>query len=128
MCGLRGTSLTLSLPEPMRLSFCQGRIEWTYLPRPLSHQYVCDHKQRTIYRKQLVCRDFSMRLRGLEPPPGFPDTDLTRARLPIPPQPRAVRERRYRTGLAGDLRSGPASKLYRYRDSNPGFRHERAAS
>jgi site-specific DNA recombinase len=39
-----------------------------------------------------------VRLRGLEPPPGFPDTDLNRARLPIPPQPRAVRKRRYRTG------------------------------
>ena len=38
-----------------------------------------------------------VRLRGLEPPPGFPDTDLNRARLPIPPQPRAVRKRRYRT-------------------------------
>ena len=23
---------------------------------------------------------------GLEPPPGFPDTDLNRARLPIPPR------------------------------------------
>jgi hypothetical protein len=40
-----------------------------------------------------------MRLRGLEPPPGCPDTDLNRARLPIPPQPRAVRKRRYRTAL-----------------------------
>jgi hypothetical protein len=29
-------------------------------------------------------------MRGLEPPPGFPDTDLNRARLPIPPHPRAV--------------------------------------
>jgi|HubBroStandDraft_2_1064218.scaffolds.fasta_scaffold01528_2 hypothetical protein len=29
-----------------------------------------------------------MRMRGLEPPPGFPDTDLNRARLPIPPHPR----------------------------------------
>ena len=33
----------------------------------------------------------SMRMRGLEPPPGFPDTDLNRARLPIPPHPRAGR-------------------------------------
>jgi hypothetical protein len=30
-----------------------------------------------------------VRMRGLEPPPGFPDTDLNRARLPIPPHPRA---------------------------------------
>jgi site-specific DNA recombinase len=29
-----------------------------------------------------------VRMRGLEPPPGFPDTDLNRARLPIPPHPR----------------------------------------
>jgi site-specific DNA recombinase len=49
-----------------------------------------------------------VRMRGLEPPPGCPDTDLNRARLPIPPHPR--------------------SWPYRYRDSNPGFRHERAAS
>jgi site-specific DNA recombinase len=32
-----------------------------------------------------------VRMRGLEPPPGLPDTDLNRARLPIPPHPRAVR-------------------------------------
>jgi hypothetical protein len=31
-----------------------------------------------------------MRMRGLEPPPSFLDTDLNRARLPIPPHPRAV--------------------------------------
>jgi hypothetical protein len=32
---------------------------------------------------------YTMRMRGLEPPPGYPDTDLNRARLPIPPHPRA---------------------------------------
>ena len=31
-----------------------------------------------------------MRMRGLEPPRGFPHTDLNRARLPIPPHPRAT--------------------------------------
>ena len=31
----------------------------------------------------------AMRMRGLEPPRGFPHTDLNRARLPIPPHPRA---------------------------------------
>jgi hypothetical protein len=30
----------------------------------------------------------AMRMRGLEPPRGFPHTDLNRARLPIPPHPR----------------------------------------
>ena len=39
-----------------------------------------------------------MRMRGLEPPPGCPDTDLNRARLPIPPHPRDDGQRRYRTG------------------------------
>ena len=29
-----------------------------------------------------------MRMRGLEPPPSYLDTDLNRARLPIPPHPR----------------------------------------
>jgi site-specific DNA recombinase len=32
-----------------------------------------------------------VRMRGLEPPPGYPDTDLNRARLPIPPHPRVGR-------------------------------------
>src|SRR2546423_4184607 len=32
-----------------------------------------------------------MRMRGLEPPRGLPHTDLNRARLPIPPHPRAGR-------------------------------------
>jgi hypothetical protein len=31
-------------------------------------------------------------MRGLEPPPGCPDTDLNRARLPIPPHPRVGEE------------------------------------
>jgi hypothetical protein len=31
--------------------------------------------------------DLAMRMRGLEPPRGFPHTDLNRARLPIPPHP-----------------------------------------
>jgi site-specific DNA recombinase len=33
-----------------------------------------------------------VRMRGLEPPPGYPDTDLNRARLPIPPHPPALAE------------------------------------
>src|SRR3954468_4407581 len=32
--------------------------------------------------------EVAMRMRGLEPPRGFPHTDLNRARLPIPPHPR----------------------------------------
>src|SRR4051794_17024254 len=39
-------------------------------------------------------RQMLMRMRGLEPPRGFPHTDLNRARLPIPPHPRG------RTSLA----------------------------
>jgi hypothetical protein len=38
-------------------------------------------------RKPLLRSD--MRMRGLEPPRGLPHTDLNRARLPIPPHPRA---------------------------------------
>src|SRR5947209_12731327 len=64
----------------------------------------------------------SMRMRGLEPPPGCPDTDLNRARLPIPPHPRGgsediapgdgalagTAERRREPGyLAGGRRPGP---------------------
>ncbi len=51
-----------------------------------------------------------VRMRGLEPPPGFPDTDLNRARLPIPPHPRASGgRRRYRT--APDSGTGPSTAL-----------------
>jgi hypothetical protein len=38
--------------------------------------------------KPRISSHFLMRMRGLEPPPGYPDTDLNRARLPIPPHPR----------------------------------------
>jgi hypothetical protein len=34
-----------------------------------------------------------MRMRGLEPPPDCSDTDLNRARLPVPPHPRVICER-----------------------------------
>src|SRR3954447_8931756 len=43
-----------------------------------------------------------MRMRGLEPPRGFPHTDLNRARLPIPPHPR---------GAANDDSNGSVAKL-----------------
>jgi hypothetical protein len=46
-----------------------------------------------------------MRMRGLEPPPGFPDTDLNRARLPIPPHPRAVRSEDIAPGLNSGRRT-----------------------
>src|SRR3954465_3434549 len=44
----------------------------------------------------------AMRMRGLEPPRGFPHTDLNRARLPIPPHPR---------GAADDDSNGSIAKL-----------------
>ena len=36
-----------------------------------------------------ICRLYVMRMRGLEPPRPYGHTDLNRARLPIPPHPRA---------------------------------------
>jgi hypothetical protein len=45
-----------------------------------------------------------VRMRGLEPPPGCPDTDLNRARLPIPPHPRGMRRYRRRNQWAGRVR------------------------
>jgi hypothetical protein len=46
----------------------------------------------------LRCLEASqMRMRGLEPPRTCIHTDLNRARLPIPPHPRANQQRRYRT-------------------------------
>ncbi len=39
-------------------------------------------------RNTHILRAFlAMRMRGLEPPPSYLDTDLNRARLPIPPHP-----------------------------------------
>jgi hypothetical protein len=46
-----------------------------------------------------------VRMRGLEPPPGFPDTDLNRARLPIPPHPRAVGSEDIAPGLNSERRT-----------------------
>ena len=48
--------------------------------------------------KPPISSHFAMRMRGLEPPPGFPDTDLNRARLPIPPHPRGTWDAKIRTG------------------------------
>jgi hypothetical protein len=47
-------------------------------------------EQQTIALELGSISEALMRMRGLEPPPGLPDTDLNRARLPIPPHPRAV--------------------------------------
>ncbi len=53
--------------------------------------------------------DLMVRLRGLEPPRGFPHTDLNRACLPISPQPRdrQVTKRRCSTAL-GQVPDHPA--------------------
>jgi hypothetical protein len=57
-----------------------------------------------------------VRMRGLEPPPGFPDTDLNRARLPIPPHPRAggdakISHRRQTGRRSARLRRTKAGRL-----------------
>ncbi len=51
--------------------------------------------------------DQMVRMRGLEPPPGFPDTDLNRARLPIPPHPRGD-AKISQTDAAGGWNAGPS--------------------
>ena len=45
---------------------------------------------RLFPQRSRIPRDPAMRMRGLEPPRGCPHTDLNRARLPIPPHPRAA--------------------------------------
>ena len=45
-------------------------------------------------------------MRGLEPPRGFPHTDLNRARLPIPPHPRELGGAKCSGGLATDQVTG----------------------
>jgi hypothetical protein len=47
---------------------------------------ICHGRFGTVWA--LIRPQSSMRMRGLEPPRGFPHTDLNRARLPIPPHPR----------------------------------------
>jgi hypothetical protein len=63
----------------------------------------------TSRRAGLPAADF-MRMRGLEPPPGFPDTDLNRARLPIPPHPRAGRGAKIsHPRTTGEVAASPAA-------------------
>jgi site-specific DNA recombinase len=50
-----------------------------------------------------------VRMRGLEPPPGFPDTDLNRARLPIPPHPRAGGEAKISHQREGGRKAVPSA-------------------
>ena len=50
-------------------------------------------------------------MRGLEPPPGLPDTDLNRARLPIPPHPRGVEAKISQMCLAPCGSEGPDAGL-----------------
>lgn len=59
------------------------------------------HQNLPCCSRIVVITTTKMRMRGLEPPPGRPDTDLNRARLPIPPHPRVGERRRYRTCHAG---------------------------
>jgi hypothetical protein len=49
-----------------------------------------------------------MRMRGLEPPRGFPHTDLNRARLPIPPHPRALARIADGSGTDGAAANDPS--------------------
>jgi hypothetical protein len=64
-----------------------------------------------------------MRMRGLEPPPSYLDTDLNRARLPIPPHPRSGRakishpppRRRVRRGRPG------AGRAWRFASLEPAY-------
>ncbi len=68
-----------------------------------------------------------MRMRGLEPPPSYLDTDLNRARLPIPPHPRAGKQakiahrRRDKVEGAGGLRSRPSKITYGQRPARKRF-------
>jgi hypothetical protein len=47
-----------------------------------------EHQDPDSFRSRGLNEINLVRMRGLEPPPGLPDTDLNRARLPIPPHPR----------------------------------------
>jgi hypothetical protein len=46
------------------------------------------YELRIFLPRETLAKNERVRMRGLEPPRGFPHTDLNRARLPIPPHPR----------------------------------------
>ena len=55
---------------------------------PLGSQARRTDDPDPIFRGQGLNKTQMVRMRGLEPPPSYLDTDLNRARLPIPPHPR----------------------------------------
>jgi site-specific DNA recombinase len=73
-----------------------GLIEHEQHPREPERPLVGAASTTSLSRRGGSSTELLVRMRGLEPPPGCPDTDLNRARLPIPPHPRAMR--RYRRG------------------------------
>ncbi len=65
-------------------------------------------------------------MRGLEPPPDFSDTDLNRARLPIPPHPRAAGQAK----ISHRAEAGPIDRepgTWRIGRRLPGRSRERSA-
>ena len=86
-------------------------------PSPASPESLTEHLRRAAPASRAALRlgmdlvrraaQTVMRMRGLEPPRGCPHTDLNRARLPIPPHPRAERS------VAGrDLRADGRLRAY----------------
>src|SRR5271154_4036221 len=71
------------------------------------------YQNMPVCSRIVVATTTKMRMRGLEPPPGCPDTDLNRARLPIPPHPREgaedIADAAPRSRPVGRTREGRAS-------------------
>ena len=58
---------------------------------------------------------------GVEPPPHFWDTDLNRARLPIPPLARALKGYGAVAGASNDVRGSEAGDSSRFREFQAGY-------
>jgi hypothetical protein len=76
----------------------------------------------TLAGQESITRSFAginMRLRGVEPPRALAHTDLNRARLPVPPQPREQAIYRLQPPGRGRPRSTPPHALAKMAKSSP---------
>ena len=98
--GVRGASVLIAIRTPGALRASVGEHDPAAGPRSARTDPRRAPEQDEAHAPQAMERTkkphlqglLVMRMRGLEPPPSYLDTDLNRARLPIPPHPRAGRD------------------------------------
>jgi site-specific DNA recombinase len=104
-----------SLGEPRKRGTRRPQRSRTALRDAIHAEQEARKDQGVLNGRVGLHNDQMVRMRGLEPPPGCPDTDLNRARLPIPPHPRAGGEakisHRSRTGAKRAALRGVPNRL-----------------